>query len=182
MIKKYQILLIAFIGLFFFQSTDQSGCERQELASGNWEEINSKDVANFKVFTPIERHEAAFVRVGDQLCLIGGRGMKPTSIFDVKTEQWTNHDPPPIEMHHLQPVVYQDKVYIMGAFTGPWPGETPIEHIYIYDPKTDEWQKGSKIPADRNRGAAGAFEQAEVPAPAYRRLPGRLRRAFRMPG
>ena len=44
----------------------------------------------------------------------------------------------------------------MGAFTGPWPGETPIEHIYIYDPKTDEWQKGSKIPADRNRGAAGA--------------------------
>jgi N-acetylneuraminic acid mutarotase len=45
----------------------------------------------------------------------------------------------------------------MGALTGGYPDEQPIPHIYIYDPATDEWEKGPEIPEDRRRGAAAAF-------------------------
>ena len=121
------------------------------LSEGTWEALAASDGS-----TPVARHEAAFVGVGDKFYLIGGRGDRPTSIFDTKTQTWTNTTPPPLEMHHTQPVVYQGKVYILGAMTGPFPGETPIPNIYIYDPSDDSWTKGPEIPEDRRRGGAGA--------------------------
>ncbi|MEL6925840.1 MAG: kelch repeat-containing protein, partial [Bacteroidota bacterium] len=57
--------------------------------------------------------------------------------------------------HHLQPIVYQEKIYVMGALTGKYPGETPIPNIYIYHPAEDRWEKSTAIPTDRQRGAAG---------------------------
>ena len=39
--------------------------------------------------------------------------------------------------------------------TGPFPGETPLSNVMIYDPQTDTWRQGSEIPAERRRGAAG---------------------------
>jgi N-acetylneuraminic acid mutarotase len=143
-------LLILCLPCFILLQSAESGCDRINLSDGTWKSVEAKDGS-----VPVERHEAAFVNVDEHFCLIGGRGMRPTSQYNAKTDHWTNGNPPPIEMHHFQPVVYQDKVYIMGALTGPYPGETPIENIYIYDHSTDSWEKGPEIPEDRRRGAAG---------------------------
>ncbi|MBU3821506.1 galactose oxidase [Flavobacteriaceae bacterium XHP0103] len=120
------------------------------IAQQAWEEVISADGSK-----PHARHEAAFVQVGKKLILLGGRGIKPVNIFDVDKKVWTNGATPPVEMHHFQPVVYKNKVYIICAMTGGYPGETPLKNIYIYDIKKDEWTQGATIPENRLRGSTG---------------------------
>ncbi|TYP97106.1 N-acetylneuraminic acid mutarotase [Sphingobacterium allocomposti] len=52
-------------------------------------------------------------------------------------------------------MTYQDKIYVIGAFTGEFPHEIPVPNIYIYDPANDTWTEGAEIPESRRRGAAG---------------------------
>lgn len=117
---------------------------------GNWEKMVSIDGTE-----PVARHEAAFVRIGKKFYLLGGRGIRPVSIYDTQTQSWSEGQKPPVELHHFQPVVYDDKVYIICALTGQYPGETPLPKVMIYDPATDSWSEGANIPEHRRRGSAG---------------------------
>lgn len=102
-----------------------------------------------------ERHENGFVRAGNKFILLGGRGMKAVDIYDSQTKQWSQGAPPPLEIHHMQAVALDGLVYVVGAFTGSWPYETPLSNMLIYDPLQDSWAIGPEIPANRRRGAAG---------------------------
>jgi len=115
-----------------------------------WQSVVTKD--NSK---PVQRHEAAFVRVGGKFYLLGGRDIRAVSIFDTTSEGWSTGAAPPIELHHFQPVVIDSKIYVIGALTGGWPNETPTTHIYIYDSKNDIWAQGDEIPEERRRGSTG---------------------------
>jgi N-acetylneuraminic acid mutarotase len=115
-----------------------------------WETVSTEN-------TCTSRHENALAAVKDKLVLLGGRGIKPTESFDLKTKKWTQHIETPIEMHHFQAITYQNEVWVLGAFTGGYPHETPIPNIYIFSPEKNEWRVGPEIPADRRRGAAGVF-------------------------
>lgn len=118
-----------------------------------------KSLAEWKAITPEKepepRGENAFARVGDQFYLFGGRKKQSVDVYNPKTNQWKQVAPVPQEMHHFQAVEYKGEIYVLGAFMGDYPHETPISHIYIYNPKTDQWRQGDEIPADRRRGAAG---------------------------
>lgn len=103
-----------------------------------------------------ERHENGLVQVGNKLILLGGRGQKTVDILDLTTQKWTQGAQPPVEIHHFQAIQLDGFVYILGGLTGPWPNETPLSHILIYDPVEDFWAIGPKIPQNRQRGAAGA--------------------------
>lgn len=105
---------------------------------------------------PVARHEAGFTAVGDKLYLIGGRRINQTSVFDISMSTWTNLSRTPIELHHFQPVVFNEKIYIIGAMTGPWPNESPVANVIIYDPETDTYETSHPIPPHRQRGGAGA--------------------------
>ncbi|PKA98221.1 N-acetylneuraminic acid mutarotase [Flavobacteriaceae bacterium MAR_2009_75] len=122
----------------------------EDQASAEWQSVITEDGTE-----PIARHEAAFVRVGTALYLLGGRDIRPVSIYNTETKSWSEGQKPPIELHHYQPVVFEDKIYVIAALTGKWPSETPTEYIYVYDPETDKWSKGDIIPADRRRGSTG---------------------------
>lgn len=102
------------------------------------------------------RHEAAFVALGDQLYLLGGRRIQPVDIFDLATQTWREGKAPPVETHHFQPVVWEGKIWLPGAMTGKYPHETGLDQIPIYDPATDTWSQGPALPADRRRGGAGS--------------------------
>lgn len=121
-----------------------------EIVDSKWKSVESKDQSK-----PVQRHEAAFVRVGKKFYLLGGRSIRPVSIYDTQTANWTIGAKPPIEMHHFQPVVYDNKIYCISAMTGGWPTETPTSHVYIYDPANDTWSKGDEIPKERRRGSTG---------------------------
>jgi N-acetylneuraminic acid mutarotase len=102
------------------------------------------------------RHENGYVKVGSRFYLLGGRRIQPVDIFDPATGAWTKGAPPPIELHHFQALEYERKLWVVGAMTGRYPTEPPVDVIYIYDPATDAWTRGPEIPADRRRGGAGA--------------------------
>lgn len=124
------------------------GCTEASFNDIEWETV----VAQGK---PTARHEAGLVAYKDKILLIGGRRINPTDVFDTKTNTWTEKSLPPIEMHHFQPVVVDDAVYIVGAMTGKWPNEKPLNHIIIYYPEKDEYEYGHEIPEHRRRGGAG---------------------------
>ena len=105
--------------------------------------------------SPFARHECAFVAAAGKLYLIGGRGEKPVEVYDPATNRWTRAARPPLEIHHFQPVVLDGRIYIVGALTGKYPHETPVENVLTYDPAADRWETGPAVPLGRRRGAAG---------------------------
>lgn len=115
---------------------------------GDWKTIETDG-------NPVGRHENAFVEVNGKFYLLGGRKIRPVSIYDPNTNSWTNGSKPPLELHHFQAVTYDGKIYIAGAMTGKYPGETPVSNVYIYDPAKDKWYKGDDIPEERRRGSSG---------------------------
>jgi N-acetylneuraminic acid mutarotase len=138
MMKKLKFLFAA--GAAFFSSIDAK--------SQTWETLATTNEC-------AARHENTMTAVGDQLVLLGGRGLRPTEVYNTKTSTWQTFEAPPLEMNHLQAVTYNGDVYVMGSFTGGYPHETPIPNIYIFDMETKEWKKDAEIPSDRLRGSAG---------------------------
>ena len=104
-----------------------------------------------------KRHEHAFVEVDDQFIALGGRRIQPVDLYDPETNTWTTGKKPPLELHHFQALSHEGKVLVAGAFTGRFPGETPVANLYYYDPVANAWSEGPEIPDDRRRGSAGAF-------------------------
>lgn len=100
------------------------------------------------------RHECGFVACSDHLYLIGGRGIKPVERYDPDSRGWQQLNKTPLEIHHFQPVSYNQKIYIAGAFTGKYPHEEPVGELLVYDPSRDRWSKGPDMPKGRERGAA----------------------------
>lgn len=123
--------------------------------SGHWKEVDSTN-------KPLKRHEHAYVKAGSQFYLIGGRRIQPVQAYDPAKKTWKNLGAPPIEMHHFQAVTFEEKIYVIGALTGPYPRETPIPNIYVYDPGDDSWTIGPEIPKDRRRGSAGAVVHEDL--------------------
>jgi Domain of Unknown Function (DUF1080)/Kelch motif len=104
----------------------------------------------------VGRHENAFIEYHNKFYLIGGRGVNPVNVFDPKTNSWETKGKSPMEIHHFQAVVYGNAIYLVGAMTGGYPEENPLDCIWIYYPETDKWVKGAEIPEPRRRGGAGA--------------------------
>jgi hypothetical protein len=108
------------------------------------------------------RHEACFVMVthptvGRRAILIGGRGTKRTDVMDPVSRTWTSGPPPPVQLHHMQCVEAQGKVWIMAAWTDWYPKENNAAHVYVYDPSTMEWTTRTAMPEHRRRGSAAVI-------------------------
>jgi len=120
----------------------------QDSETSAWNTINTQGTAT-------ARHENSFVNLDGNFYLLGGRGIKPISIYNTETNTWTEGTPPPIEIHHFQGVTYNNKIYVIGAMTGKYPYETPLHHMLIYDPEKDKWEDGPEIPEEIRRGSCG---------------------------
>ena len=104
---------------------------------------------------PDARHETSFVECKGKFYLIGGRESNKIDCFNPKTNTWTKMNASSPLIHHYQPVLVKNKVYMVGAMTGKFPIEPPMTNIQIYDPIKDIWTEGGEIPEDRQRGSAG---------------------------
>ncbi|MDP0491448.1 MAG: kelch repeat-containing protein [Verrucomicrobiota bacterium JB023] len=120
------------------------------LSQGSWTSVESTG-------SPSPRHEHAFVELDGAFYALGGRRVQPIDIFDPRTQSWSQGSPPPLQLHHFQAVTWDHRIVIAGAFTGNFPAEEPVDRIFYYDPRQDEWQEGPLIPEPRRRGSAGAF-------------------------
>lgn len=116
--------------------------------NGAWQPVVSSDGS-----LPVKRHEATYIGVGGRIYLLGGRRIQPVSIFDPAKTTWSAGSVPPIELHHFQAVTHGKLIYVAGALTGRYPGETPAPFIYVYDTEKDIWRQGDAIPESRQRGS-----------------------------
>ncbi len=138
-------LIVCTLLLFFNFNSVQSA----DLDEYRWTNIDATgDVTG--------RHENVFVEYKDKFYLMGGRGINPVNVFDPETNSWETKGKSPIEIHHFQAIVNEDAIYMVGAMTGGYPTEVPLENIWIYYPETDAWEKGPVIPESRRRGGAGS--------------------------
>ena len=134
------------IGLLFLSLLCFSGV----ITAQNWQILPTQNECS-------ARHENAMAAIGNRLYLLGGRGMRPVDELDLSTKTWKALQQTPMEMSHFQALSYKGEIYVLGAFTGSYPHEKPIENIYIFNPVQNAWRKGPEIPKDRLRGAAGTF-------------------------
>ncbi|MEL6504364.1 MAG: galactose oxidase [Pseudomonadota bacterium] len=104
---------------------------------------------------PHARHENGFAALDGKFYLFGGRRIQPVDVLDPATMTWSHKSPPPMEIHHFQPVTIDKELWLLGTMTGEFPRETPLETVYIYVPETDTWKTGPVIPEARRRGGAG---------------------------
>ncbi len=119
-------------------------------AAPEWETISARGA-------PTARHEAGLVAFKGKLYLIGGRRINPVDVYDPATNRWSEKSRPAIEIHHFQAVTHGDAIYLLGAMTGGWPNEQPLDRIIIYHPEQDRFEYGPVIPAARRRGGAGVI-------------------------
>jgi N-acetylneuraminic acid mutarotase len=104
------------------------------------------------------RHECSFVQAGDKFYLMGGRESSQTiDIYDYATNTWSSLiNSAPLEFNHFQATEYQGLIWVIGAFkTNNFPSELPAEHIWMFNPASNEWIQGPPIPSNRQRGSAG---------------------------
>jgi sugar lactone lactonase YvrE len=104
---------------------------------------------------PDGRHETTFMEFEGKFYMIGGRESNAIDCFDPETNTWTKMKAESPLIHHFQPVLWDNKIYMVGAMTGNYPEEPPMSNIQIYDPVMDEWTEGGEIPKKRQRGSAG---------------------------
>jgi len=146
---KFEIMRNAFLILVIFIVPFGLKGQSLSLSEYRWLPIEAKgDV--------VGRHEDAFIEYNNKFYLIGGRGVNPVNVFDPTTNTWEIKGKTPMEIHHFQAVVYGNAIYLLGAMTGGYPKELPLENIWIYYPEADQWVKGAEIPEVRRRGGSGA--------------------------
>ncbi|MCB0667447.1 MAG: hypothetical protein KDC80_16580 [Saprospiraceae bacterium] len=121
---------------------------QQKWKSGDWERIITTNCAD-------HRHESAFAQVKGKFYAFGGRNTHSVDIYDPLTRSWSKGADSPLEMHHFQAVTYKDEIWVIGAFTGPYPKEEPIAFLWVYNPGEDRWRTAGRLPDGRHRGSAG---------------------------
>jgi len=118
--------------------------------TGTWTDLQAVGEADV-------RHENGFIQVGGNFYLLGGRGADlDVNKYSPTSNTWSAVASHPEEMHHFQPVEFGGKIYVLGAWTDSFPYEDNISTIQIFDPVTNQWSTGDRIPSDRRRGSAGA--------------------------
>ncbi len=142
--------------LFLFLIADTATLNAQTVASseGQLDAIWSTVATTNE---PDARHENGFVAYNGKLYLLGGRGLKRVQIFDPATDTWSDGAFPSFQMHHFQALVYNDLIYVIGAYTGTCcDAESGVSHVWTYNPASNAWTELHEIPQDRRRGSTGA--------------------------
>jgi large repetitive protein len=122
----------------------------EEPGTGQWQTTNTEFGES--------RHEGASAQAGEAFYVMGGRESDAVRIydpFDGENGSWSSGAVSPIQLHHFQAVELDGLIYAIGAMTGPYPEEPPVENVYIYDPLADRWIIGPAMPSDRLRGSSG---------------------------
>ena len=140
-------LIYCFIVFLFPLFSEAQGTAKSTNKTG-WQIIHAQGA-------PDKREDCSFVEANGLFYLIGGRGIKPVDVFDPAINTWQAKGITPVELNHCQAVTIKNSIYIIGAMSGGYPHEKPLENIYTYNTQTDAWKKGPPMPIGRLRGSGG---------------------------
>ena len=112
-----------------------------------WNPVSTEDGS-----TAFARHEAGTVVYQSKIYLLGGRSTNNLQVYDPTANSWTDLGPLPTEMHHFQPVVLNDDIYVIGSFACCFPDEVTNPEIFRYNITQGQWSQEGSMPANRLRG------------------------------
>ena len=138
------------VGIAIFTIFGMALVAAQDPDPGEWQTIDTQ-------FGEV-RHEGASAQAGEAFYVLGGRESDAVRIydpFDGTDGSWSSGATSPMTLHHFQAVELDGLIYAVGAMTGFYPEEPPVEKVYIYDPLADRWITGPAMPSDRLRGSSG---------------------------
>ncbi len=116
---------------------------------------------------PTPRQGARAVVVNGTIYVFGGYSSKDrliknwklplhTEAYNPQTDTWTQKKDMPISRINFHLGVFDGKVYLIGGTTGFGEGhEQRIDRVDVYDPDTNRWSKGTKMPTRRDPGGVG---------------------------
>ncbi|HSL10597.1 MAG TPA: kelch repeat-containing protein [Actinomycetota bacterium] len=105
---------------------------------------------------PIRRNEASHVFVNGEFHLLGMR--KQHDVYDPTTETWSRGAPLPLRVSMVQAVVLGGKIYVIGGVRR-WRLPSKVSgRVQIYDPATNTWSEGAKMPRPRGAGGVAVYK------------------------
>ena len=123
--------------------------EVQQTGAGSWQVVKTSNTA-------AGRSECGMAACNGKIYVLGG-GELPVDVFDPVSNTWASRKKAPVDMNHFQPVTWQNKIYVLEAFTaGVYPEQPNLKTVYSYDTEKDAWTEAGSLPAERRRAAAGA--------------------------
>ncbi len=83
--------------------------------------------------------------------------------YDPETDTWTRKKDMPVSRVHPAIGVVDEKIYIIGGSTG-WgkAKERWMDRVDIYEPATDAWEEGPKMPTQRDPYLGGVVNKGEL--------------------
>ena len=78
-------------------------------------------------------------------------------VFDPVAGTWSTLTPLPADLDHIQGVVLNGKIYYVGGNVGGDLREE-TDSVYSYDPATDSFTVGVRMPQGRGAGGVAVYE------------------------
>jgi N-acetylneuraminic acid mutarotase len=97
------------------------------------------------------RQEVSYVQLNGKFYLAGGGTLHER--YDPQTDSWSELEPLPADLDHIQGVTLGRKIYYVGGVLRE--SRQPARTVYVYDPVTDTFSEGTPMPRARSRGAGG---------------------------
>lgn len=114
------------------------------------------------------RHEGCAVLTRGRMYLIGGRGQRPVDVYDLRTNIWIKKripfvmkdgKPLNLELNHMQCVAIGARIYVVGAWYGPFPFEKSHGVTFVYNTDNNVWSTLPGMGA-RSRGSGATVVYA----------------------
>lgn len=101
------------------------------------------------------RQEVSYVQLGGRFYLAGGSTLH--EVFDPVAGTWSTLEPLPADLDHIQGVALGGNIYYVGGNVGGDLREE-TDSVYIYDPATDSFTEGARMPQGRGAGGVAVYE------------------------
>jgi N-acetylneuraminic acid mutarotase len=107
------------------------------------------------VASPVARVEAAIVRMGDLVVVMGGftneylGATRRVDVLNTKTNQWTRWADLPEAQTHIAAATDGRYIYIAGGQIGPLLSPNLTDKVWRFDPKTNQWEAFGQLPTIR---------------------------------
>lgn len=109
------------------------------------------------------RQEVAVAALGGKVYVIGGFGStaEPVDIvevYDPAVNEWRTVAPLPIAIHHAAAAVVNERLFVVGGFTGGRMAWRALGTVFEYEPAQNAWRGRAQMPTARGGLAVAALE------------------------
>ena len=118
----------------------------QNEGVGSWEELPGPAEA---------RQEVSYVQLGGLFYLVGGS--TANEVYDPVARTWTQLEPLPADLDHIQGVALGGVIYYLGGCKGGRLSQASST-VYSYDPASDTFSEGAPMPRPRCAGGVAVYQ------------------------